>query len=310
MRAERAEWASQRWVLRVVGPGLQGISRAKRAEWASQRNLGLETMTDSAVTPQASDQYVQSLARGLAVIRAFDANNPVMTLSEVAARTDLTRATARRFLHTLVELGYVRTDGKTFALTAKVLQLGYSYLSALSLPQLAQPHLEQLSLKLGESTSAAVLDGPDIFYVARVATRRIMNVGITVGTRFPAYATSMGRVLLAGLPQAKFEAYLSTAELTPITPRTVASVPDLRAAVEHVRAQGWCLLDQELEIGLMSIAAPVWNHNNGDNVAAINVSLQAQAVAARPDPDVYLESVRLEVVATANAISQDVSAKH
>lgn len=188
-------------------------------------------MTDSPVTPQASDQYVQSLARGgLAVIRAFDANNPVMTLSEVAARTDLTRATARRFLHTLVELGYVRTDGKTFALTAKVLQLGYSYLSALSLPQLAQPHLEQLSLKLGgESTSAAVLDGPDIFYVARVATRRIMNVGgITVGTRFPAYATSMGRVLLAGLPQAKFEAYLSTAELTPITPRTVASVPDLR----------------------------------------------------------------------------------
>ncbi len=267
-------------------------------------------MTDSAVTPQASDQYVQSLARGLAVIRAFDANNPVMTLSEVAARTDLTRATARRFLHTLVELGYVRTDGKTFALTAKVLQLGYSYLSALSLPQLAQPHLEQLSLKLGESTSAAVLDGPDIFYVARVATRRIMNVGITVGTRFPAYATSMGRVLLAGLPQAKLEAYLTTAELTPLTPRTVASVPDLRAAVEQVRAQGWCLLDQELELGLMSIAAPVWNHNNGDNVAAINVSLQAQAVAAQPDPAKYLDAVRAEVVATANAISQDVSAKH
>lgn len=267
-------------------------------------------MSDSAVTPQASDQYVQSLARGLAVIRAFDANNPVMTLSEVAARTDLTRATARRFLHTLVELGYVRTDGKTFALTAKVLQLGYSYLSALSIPQLAQPHLEQLSLKLGESTSAAVLDGPDIFYVARVATRRIMNVGITVGTRFPAYATSMGRVLLAGLPQARLEAYLSTAELTPLTPRTVASASDLRAAVEHVRRQGWCLLDQELEIGLMSIAAPVWNHNNGDNVAAINVSLQAQAVAAQPDPEKYLEGVRQEVVATAQAISQDVSAKH
>ena len=265
---------------------------------------------DSPATPQASDQYVQSLARGLAVIRAFDANNPLMTLSEVAARTDLTRATARRFLHTLVELGYVRTDGKTFALTAKVLQLGYSYLSALSLPQLAQPHLEQLSLRLGESTSAAVLDGPDIFYVARVATRRIMNVGITVGTRFPAYATSMGRVLLAGLPQAKFEAYLSTAELTPLTPRTVASVPDLRAAVEQVRSQGWCLLDQELEIGLMSIAAPVWNHNNGDNVAAINVSLQAQAVASQSNPAKYLDAVRQEVVATANTISQDVSAKH
>ncbi|BCW50497.1 hypothetical protein StoSoilB13_28390 (plasmid) [Arthrobacter sp. StoSoilB13] len=155
-----------------------------------------------------------------------------------------------------------------------------------------------------------MLDGQDIFYVARVATKRIMNVGITVGTRFPAYATSMGRVLLAGLPQAKLEAYLARVELKPITPRTVANATDLRAAVEQVRAQGWCLLDQELEIGLMSIAAPVWNHNNGDNVAAINVSLQAQAVAAEPDPDKYLESVRQEVVATANAISQDVSAKH
>ena len=159
--------------------------------------------------PAASDQYVQSLARGLAVIRAFDTDHPMMTLTEVAARTDLTRATARRFLHTLVELGYVRTDGKIFALTAKVLQLGYAYLSGLSLPQLAQPHLEELSLKLGESTSAAVLDGTDIAYIARVATRRIMTVGITVGTRFPAYATSMGRVLLAALPPAELEDYLA-----------------------------------------------------------------------------------------------------
>ena len=143
---------------------------------------------------------MQSLARGLAVIRAFDTDHPNMTLTEVAARTDLTRATARRFLHTLVELGYVRTDGKTFALTAQVLQLGYAYLSGLSLPQLAQPHLEELSLKLGESTSAAVLDGTDIAYIARVSTRADHDVGITVGTRFPAYATSMGRVLLAGPP--------------------------------------------------------------------------------------------------------------
>ena len=155
--------------------------------------------------PAASDQYVQSLARGLAVIRAFDTEHPKMTLTEVAARTELTRATARRFLHTLVELGYVRTDGKIFALTAKVLQLGYAYLSGLSLPQLAQPHLEELSLELGESTSAAVLEGTDIAYIARVSTRRIMTVGITVGTRFPAYATSMGRVLLAALPPAKLE---------------------------------------------------------------------------------------------------------
>ncbi|UVJ40053.1 IclR family transcriptional regulator C-terminal domain-containing protein [Arthrobacter sp. CJ23] len=273
-------------------------------------------MTDEAsapskgTAPQASDQYVQSLARGLSVIRAFDAANPVMTLSEVAARTDLTRATARRFLHTLVELGYVRTDGKTFVLTAQVLQLGYSYLSALSLPQLVQPHLEDLSLALGESTSAAVLDGTDISYVARVATRRIMTIGITVGTRFPAYATSMGRVLLAGLPQPKLEEYLAAAELQAITPRTVATRGELLAVLDTVRDQGWCLLDQELEVGLMSIAAPVWNHAAGEVVAAVNVSLQAQSVAAQADPAAYLESVRRHVVETARAISQDVSAKH
>jgi IclR family transcriptional regulator, pca regulon regulatory protein len=274
-------------------------------------------MTDAAVAgvpqagaPQASDQYVQSLARGLSVIRAFDAANPVMTLSEVAARTNLTRATARRFLHTLVELGYVRTDGKTFALTAMVLQLGYSYLSALSLPQLAQPHLEELSLKLGESTSAAVLDGADIFYVARVTTRRIMTVGISVGTRFPAYATSMGRVLLAGLPQQKLDQYLADVEFKALTPRTITSREELVAELDRVRNQGWCLLDQELELGLMSIAAPVWNHNAGHVAAAVNVSLQAQNVAAQPDPQAYLESVREQIVGTAQAISHDVSAKH
>ena len=149
--------------------------------------------------PAASDQYVQSLARGLAVIRAFDTDHPKMTLTEVAARTDLTRATARRFLYTLVELGYVRTDGKIFALTAKVLQLGYAYLSGLSLPQLAQPHLEELSLQLGESTSAAVLEGTDIAYIARVATRRIMTVGITVGTRFPGLRHLDGQGAAGGL---------------------------------------------------------------------------------------------------------------
>ena len=266
-------------------------------------------MIDQAAPPQASDQYVQSLARGLAVIRAFDTDHPLMTLTEVAARTNLTRATSRRFLHTLVELGYVRTDGKTFGLTAQVLQLGYAYLSGLSLPQLAQPHLEELSLKLGESTSAAVLDGTDIAYIARVTTRRIMNVGITVGTRFPAYATSMGRVLLAALPPARLQEYLATAEIRPLTPRGVGTKQELLALLDTVRAQGWCLLDQELEMGLMSVAAPVYD-GPSKVVAAVNVSLQAQAVAALPDPDSYLDSVRQEIVKTAKLISADLSAKH
>ncbi|MET1022213.1 MAG: IclR family transcriptional regulator C-terminal domain-containing protein [Arthrobacter sp.] len=256
--------------------------------------------------PVASDQYVQSLARGLAVIRAFDTDHPKMTLTEVAARTDLTRATARRFLYTLVELGYVRTDGKVFALTAKVLQLGYAYFSGLSLPQLAHPHLEELSLQLGESTSAAVLEGPDIAYIARVATRRIMTVGITVGTRFPAYATSMGRVLLAALAPDQLEDYLAGTEIRPLTPGAIGTRKGLLAELSTVRAQGWCLLNQELELGLMSVAAPVRDGNK--TVAAINVSLQAQSVAGRPDPEAYLDSVRKATVATAELISADLSA--
>ncbi|SFT87580.1 IclR family transcriptional regulator C-terminal domain-containing protein [Arthrobacter sp. ov118] len=255
--------------------------------------------------PAASDQYVQSLARGLAVIRAFDTEHPKMTLTEVAARTELTRATARRFLHTLVELGYVRTDGKIFALTAKVLQLGYAYLSGLSLPQLAQPHLEELSLELGESTSAAVLEGTDIAYIARVSTRRIMTVGITVGTRFPAYATSMGRVLLAALPPAKLDDYLAAAQIRPLTPGAIGTRAALLAELDKVRAQGWCLLNQELELGLMSVAAPV--HDGPKVVAAVNVSLQAQTVSAQPDPEGYLRMVREATLATAELISGDLT---
>ncbi|MET4097214.1 IclR family transcriptional regulator C-terminal domain-containing protein [Arthrobacter sp. UYCu712] len=265
----------------------------------------IEAAKGASGAPAASDQYVQSLARGLAVIRAFDTDHPKMTLSEVAARTDLTRATARRFLHTLVELGYVRTDGKIFALTAKVLQLGYAYLSGLSLPQLAKPHLEELSHQLGESTSAAVLDGTDIAYIARVATRRIMTVGITVGTRFPAYATSMGRVLLAALPPAELGRYLAAADIRPLTQQAIGTPEALLAELDAVRAQGWCLLNQELEVGLMSVAAPV--HDGPKVVAAINVSLQAQSVASQPDPEAYLVSVRKGAVATAELISADLS---
>ena len=156
-------------------------------------------MTDDVMKPRSSD-FVQSLERGLAVIRAFDEEHSELTLSDVARATDLTRAAARRFLHTLVDLGYVRTDGRLFALRPRVLELGYSYLSSMSLPEVAQPHLEALSARIHESCSVAVLDGDDIVYVARVVTRRIMTVAINVGTRFPAYATSMGRVLLAGQP--------------------------------------------------------------------------------------------------------------
>ena len=260
----------------------------------------LPRMTDGDARTPPGDQFVQSLARGLSVITAFDADHPSMTLSDIATRTGLTRATARRFLHTLVELGYVRFDGKQFALTPKVLRLGTAYLSGLGLPQLVQPHLEQLSARLGESTSAAVLDGDDIVYVARVATRRIMTVGITVGTRFPAYATSMGRVLLAGLPAPELEEHLARVELRQLTTRTLHDAGALRAELDRVRGQGWALVDQELEAGLRSVAAPL---RAGDDrvVAAINVSTSAQA---HPDlPEGYVEAV----VAAARAISEDLT---
>ena len=225
-------------------------------------------------TPAANGQYVQSLARGLSVIRAFDADHVSMTLSEVSRRTGLTRATARRFLLTLVELGYVRTDGRNFELTALVLALGYSYLSGQTLPQLAQPLLEDLSRKISESTSASILDGQEIVYVARIHTRRLMRVGIAVGTRFPAYATSMGRVLLAGLPEPALEQYLANVHLEPLTELTVTDTAVLREEIRRIRQAGWAVVDQELEAGLRSVAVPV-RGPGGEVIAAINTSMQA-----------------------------------
>lgn len=230
------------------------------------------------MNPAPSSQFVQSLARGLDVIRAFDAESPQMTLSEIAARTDLTRATARRFLLTLSELGYVSTDGKRFALTPRVLELGFSFLSGLSLPEIAQPHLEALSRLLGESTSASVLDGQAIVYVARVPTRRIMNVAITIGTRFPARVTSMGRVLLAAQPSTTWP-------------------DDLHDTLRMVRAQGWALVDQELERGIRSVAAPV-HGVDGRVIAAINVSSTTASATLKQLSDEY----RPEVLRTAARI--------
>ena len=223
--------------------------------------------------------FVQSLARGLAVIRAFDATRPRQTLSDVAKATELTRATARRFLLTLAELGYVRVDGPLFELTPRVLELGYSYLSSLTLPEVAGPHLEVLSARVHESASVSILDGTDIVYVARVPVSRIMTVSITIGTRFPAFATSMGRVLLAGLPDDELDARLHAIDFVPMTPRTLADTEALRAELERVRRAGFCVVDQELEEGLRSLAAPIRDHT-GHVVAAVNISTQSARYTA------------------------------
>src|SRR4051794_10448668 len=230
--------------------------------------------------PARGEHFVQSLERGLSVIRAFGADDPALTLSDVARRTGLTRAAARRFLLTLVDLGYVRTDGKQFALTPRVLDLGSAFLPSLPLPEVAEPHLERLAAELRESSSVSVLDGDEIVYVGRVPTSRIMRVAINVGTRFPAYATSMGRVLLAGLPEPELSAYLDRAEIRPLTARAIDNAEDLEEELERVREQGWALVDQELEEGLRSIAAPV-RDASGRTIAAVNVSAHASRVSAQ-----------------------------
>jgi IclR family pca regulon transcriptional regulator len=241
----------------------------------------------TAAAPVRNSNFVQSLDRGLAVIRAFDAEHPRLQLTEVARATGLTRAAARRFLLTLVELGYVRVEGREFSLRPRVLELGYSYLSGLTLPEVAQPHLEALVQRVDESSSVSVLDGDDVVYVARVHTKRIMAVMITVGTRFPAYATSMGRVLLAGLPPAELSAYLARAPLVPRTSRTVTDPGQLHAMLDRVRAQGYALVDQELEEGLRSAAAPV-HGRDGTVVAAVNLSVSASRTSLRQLEDDFV----------------------
>lgn len=227
--------------------------------------------------PRNSD-FVQSLDRGLAVIRAFGPDRERLSLSEVARATGLTRAATRRFLLTLVKLGYVRNDGRQFSLRPRVLELGYAYLSGLGMPEVAAPHLEELVAKVRESSSISVLDGHHIVYVARVPTKRIMTVAISVGTRFPAYAASMGRVLLAGLPPGELDQYLAEADLAPITARTVVDPDRLREIVRDVGRQGYAIVDQELEEGLRAIAAPI--HGAGGTVtAAINLSAHASRVS-------------------------------
>jgi IclR family pca regulon transcriptional regulator len=255
------------------------------------------------VTTVRSPDFVQSLQRGLAVIRAFDRSHPELTLSEVAASTGVTRAAARRFLLTLMDLGYVRTDGRFFSLSPRVLELGYAYLSSLSLPEVAEVHLEALVAEVNESSSVSVLDGPDVVYVARVPTSRIMTVTINVGTRFPAYATSMGRVLLAGLPDDDLAAYFDTVAIDRLTARTIGSVSALKTELQRVRAQGWALVDQELEQGLRAVAAPI-RDRAGRTVAAVNVSTAASRTT--------LEAIRRDLVppllAAAARISADLPA--
>jgi len=244
---------------------------------AANKDEGAEPLAGQDGEAARNGDFVQSLDRGLAVIRAFGPERERLSLSEVAKATGLTRAAARRFLLTLVKLGYVRSDGREFSLRPRVLELGYAYLSGLALPEVAAPHLEELVARLHESSSISVLDGHQIVYVARVPTKRIMTVAISVGTRFPAYATSMGRVLLAALTDDELDRYLADATFERLTARTVTNPDRLRTIVRDAARQGYSIVDQELEEGLRAVAAPIRGAAVG--TAAINVSAHASRVS-------------------------------
>ncbi|MGH8234522.1 MAG: IclR family transcriptional regulator domain-containing protein [Rhodanobacteraceae bacterium] len=230
-----------------------------------QGGLALESFEDS-------EDYVQSLARGLRVLCAFDHDLHSPTLSQVAEHTGLSRAVVRRILLTLRHLGYVRSRGRNFLLTPRVLELGYSYLTSLGLTELAQQSLEQLSQRVGESCSMAVLDGKDIVYVLRVPVRRVMSISLGVGARLPAFATSMGRVMLADLPDSKLSAWLHAQQFRTFTPHTIHTASALRRELLRVRTNGYALVVRELELGLCSIAVPI---HSGDRrvVAGLNVGM-------------------------------------
>lgn len=214
----------------------------------------------------------------MAVIQVFSRDHSALTLSEVARLTGFTRATCRRILLTLEKLGHVRSDGRSFMLTPRVLTLGWAYLTSLNLSELAQPLMEDLVERTGESCSVATIDLPDVVYVSRVPTRRIMTISLGLGARLPAHATSMGRILLAALPEDEFEAYLAETPLERFTEHTITDPDELRAAIAEARTQGWALVDQELETGLRSVAAPI-NRAQEGTIAAINSSAAAQRVS-------------------------------
>ncbi|MBS7662961.1 IclR family transcriptional regulator [Pseudomonas lalucatii] len=223
--------------------------------------------------------FMASLARGLAVINAFQERKRHLTIAQISHRTDIPRAAVRRCLYTLMQLGYATSDGRTYSLLPKVLTLGHAYLSSTPLAVSAQPYLDRLSEQLHEACNLATLEGEQVLYIARSAIpQRLISVDLSVGSRLPAYCTSMGRILLAALDDDSLHDYLNHAELQPKTSRTLHTPEDLWACLQQVRQQGWCIVDQELEQGLRSLAVPVYDAA-GHVLAAMNVSAHAGRVS-------------------------------
>jgi IclR family pca regulon transcriptional regulator len=250
--------------------------------------------------PETGPDFIEAIARGLGVIRAFQPGRPVLTLSEVAAATGLARPTARRILLTLAELGYARADGAGFALTPRVLELGVAYVRSMGLWEVAAPHLRALSERTGQSCSIAQLDGPDIVYVARVAVPKIVSLTVQIGTRFPALPTSLGKVQLADLPADQVEAVLAEPTRSGLVARWQPGRAERDAELRDVRARGWALTDQQLALGIRSVAAPL-RDESGRVIAGINVN----AHAAETPVEVLREEYLPLLLTTAGEISAD-----
>jgi IclR family transcriptional regulator, pca regulon regulatory protein len=231
--------------------------------------------------------FIESIARGLDVIKAFDAHRPVMSLSEVATAAALARPTARRILRTLESLGYVRAVGTGFALTPRVLELGLTYVQGMGLWEMARAHMERLVARTHESSSIAQLDGSDIVYVGRVAVPKIITLAVQIGTRFPAPATSLGKVLLADLDTAELERTLAQPSRSGVVARWRPDRPELHAVLRDVRAKGWALTDEQLASGIRSIAAPL-RDGSGRVVAAMNVTVHAAETSVETLTQEYL----------------------
>ncbi|MFA9431119.1 IclR family transcriptional regulator C-terminal domain-containing protein [Egicoccus sp. AB-alg2] len=249
---------------------------------------------------QTGPDFIEALARGIDVIRAFAPSRPTMVLSEVAEATGLARPTARRILLTLQELGYARLDDRGWSLTPRVLELGTAYVHSQGLWELARPHMEDLVRQTGESSSIAQLDGSDIVYVARVAVPKIITFAVAIGTRFPALQTSLGKVLLAALPPEEVETRLAEPSRSGITPRWQPSREEREQHLREVRARGWAVADEQLAAGIRSAAVPL-RDGEGRVVAAMNVTVHAAETSVETLTDEHLP----RLLAAAGRISHD-----
>jgi len=235
--------------------------------------------------------FVASLAKGLRVIEAFNAGSPRLSITDVARDSGLDRATARRCLLTLHKVGYADYDGKYFSLAPRALRLGLSALGSMPLPQIVQPWLDQLSEVIEQSCSVSILEGNEIVYIARAAQRRVISIGLMPGSRLPVHCTSMGRALLAAMPENQARSILENLDLSPRTPNSLADIDSLMVEIARVREQGFALVNQEVELGLISISVPILN-GRGDTVAALNTGFAAIAVGVEDAVRDYLPKLQ------------------